>query len=126
MIGQVEAGEKFVKRFEAIFPVKAAFWLKGSEDPRWYLYIVSEAINDTNSSLGYREVLGLARAAPDFYIDPYQLRVVGADNPVARAAIEIQERYPELRPMRYRGPQLGGVGTEEVYIYPSPVVVPGR
>jgi len=127
VIDRIEAGRVLVEQFGATFPVKVAFWLKGSEDQEWTLYIASEAINETDFGRAYGQAVVLSGRLggrmTGFAFDPYRLRVVSANDPVARAAIEIQKRFPPGMPTRYRGPQLGGIGIEEVYIYPSPVTV---
>ncbi|GAC1470560.1 MAG: hypothetical protein NVSMB9_15760 [Isosphaeraceae bacterium] len=126
VISHIDAGAEFLRRFDQSFPVKIAFWLKGSEGGEWYLYIASEAIDGTNFDLGYGEVLRLTGEKPELGIDPFQVRVVSADDPVARAALDVQNRWPGKMPTRYHGPQLGGVGIEDSYIYPSPINVPDR
>jgi hypothetical protein len=44
---QIDAGADLARRFEK-YPLQAAFWLKGAEDGRWFLYLVSDQINDSN------------------------------------------------------------------------------
>jgi hypothetical protein len=102
-------------------PVQAAFWLKEPEDTPWFLYLASERINDTNFDLAYSEVLRLFSEAPERWLDPFQVKVIGTDHPVARAVMEIQQRYSGALPTRYHGRQLGGLSVEEVYIYPLPI-----
>ncbi len=123
VIDQIDAGETLLKHFDATFPVEVAFWLKGSESDKWVLYLASRAINETNWFLGYEEIRRLTQALPRLLIDPDQVKVVGTNNPIALAALELLKRYPTRLATRYRGPQLGGVGTDEVYIYPSNAVV---
>ena len=58
------------------------------------------------------------------YLDPYQVRLIGSDNRLAEAAVEINHKYPGPLPNRYRGRSFGGVGIEEVYVYPPQALVP--
>ena len=37
-------------------PLQAAFWLKESEEGQWFLYLVSDQIDDTNFDQAYGEV----------------------------------------------------------------------
>lgn len=115
---QMDAGARFLSEFDKYAPVKAAFWLKTSESNHWYLYIASDEINDTNYDLGYGEVIRLAGKMQDPNFDPFQVKLVGTDDPMARAVLEIQRRYAGKVPTRYRGYQLGGVSIEEAYLYP--------
>ena len=52
-------------------PVRAAFWLKESEEGPWYLYIVSDQIADGNLRQNYGVLLRLAGEIPNRrYLDP--------------------------------------------------------
>ena len=59
------------------------------------------------------------------WLDSIQVKVAGVDNPVAKAVIEIQQKYPSRFGMRLRNLLLGGVYVEDLYIYPIPVPAPG-
>jgi hypothetical protein len=118
---QIEAGAKFVREFDKYAPVQAAFWLKASEERQWYLYIASDQINDSNVKAAYGEVLRLTGKIQDPWLDPFQVKLVGMNDGVAQAVLEIQRKYLGKIPMRYHGPRLGGVSVEEAYIYPLPI-----
>jgi hypothetical protein len=45
---QIDAGARFVREFAKQRPVQAAFWLKGTEDNQWFLYVAGDQINDSN------------------------------------------------------------------------------
>ncbi len=124
VIEQIDAGIRFVSEFAKSKPVQAAFWLRASGDERWYLYIASDQIDDSNFDTAYGEVLRLARAAPDPWLDPFQVKVIGTGEPLARAVMNLARRYPGPMPIRYGGPRLGGVDVEGVYIYPLPAATP--
>ena len=123
VVQQIEAGERLIARFAQYATVQAAFWLKEPEDSPWFLYLASDRINDTNFDLAYGEVLRLLAQAPERWLDPFQVKVIGTDHPVAKAVMEIQQKYPGTLPTRYHGRQLGGLSVEEVYIYPLPIAV---
>jgi hypothetical protein len=123
VIQQIEAGERLIGRFSQYTPVQAAFWLKEPEDSPWFLYLAGDQINDSNFDLAYGEVLRLLSGAPEPWLDPFQVKVIGTDNPVAIAVMDIQRKYPGSLPTRYHGRQLGGLSVEEVYIYPLRIAV---
>ena len=47
------------------------------------------------------------------------VKLIGSDEPMARAVIDLHMLYPGQEPVRLRGKMLGGVSTEEIYVYPS-------
>ena len=59
----------------------------------------------------------IAARIRDPSLDPFQIKVMGTNKPIAKAVVELQEKYPEQLPMRYHGRPLGGVSIDEVYIY---------
>jgi hypothetical protein len=120
---QIESGAELVNRLRDHFAVEAAFWLKADEDGQWFLYVASSQINDSNVDVAYGSVLQVAAEMPEPKIDPFQVKIVGADHPVARAVLELQRRYPGRMRTRYQGLRLGGLSTADVHIYP-PAAVP--
>jgi hypothetical protein len=125
VIEQIEAGAKLVDAFHRRTPLQAAFWLKESEDGQWFLHLASDQISDSNFDLAYGEVLRLLGPGPDMWLDPFQVKVTGTDDSVAKAVLAIQQKYPDRLPTRLRNRSLGGVSVDEVYIYSIPVPVPG-
>jgi len=124
VIDQIDAGADLVKRFDKHTSVKVAFWLNPTEDGQWQLYIASEEINDTNFDLGYGEVLRLTQEMQNPNIDPFQVKLIGAEDPLARDVLEIQQRFPAKIPTHYNGPTLGGVSIEAAYFYAMPIAAP--
>ena len=120
---QIDAGTRFVHEFASYKPVRVAFWLKGAEDDQWFLYLVSDQIDDSNFDIAYGEVIRITAKMPDPWLDPFQIKVMGAHDPLAKAILQIQEKYPGRLPARYRGRQLGGLSVDEVYIYASEAAV---
>jgi hypothetical protein len=122
---QIEAGARLAKEFADTYkPLQAVFWLKESEDGQWYLYLASDQINDSNFDLAYGEVLRLVGPGSNPWLDPFQVKVTGVDDPVARAVADIQRKYPGKTATRLRNRQLGGVYIDEAYIYALPITVP--
>jgi hypothetical protein len=125
VIEQIDAGGRFLAEFEKYAPVRVAFWLKDSEG-RWNLYVASDQVDDNNVDVAYGEVLRIAGQMRDPNFDPFQVKLIGAADPLANQVVAIRDRYPGRSPTRYHGHQLGGVSIEEAYIYPSPVTALGR
>lgn len=120
---QIDAGERLIRGFTKTFPVSAAFWLMARESDEWYFYLASDQINDANVDLAYGEVLRLVRPNQSLWIDPFQVKVVATDAPVAKAALDVMRKYPAQIPTRYHGRLFGDLSVDEVYIYPLPLPV---
>ena len=118
----IAAGADYIARFDQYAPVKAAFWLKRSDAGGWALYLASDAIDDSNRGKSYGEVLRLTQAAPTPYLDPFQIKLISGDHPLASAVLAVQRRYPGNLATRYGGSNLGGVGIDGAYLYPLSVV----
>jgi hypothetical protein len=125
VIEQIDAGAKLASEFDRRTRLQAAFWLKESEDGLWFLYLASDRIDDSNFDAAYSEVLRVVGPGPHIWLDPFQVKVTGTDDPVARAVIAIQQEYPGNRATRLRDRMLGGISVAEVYVYPTPISAPG-
>ncbi|HYT92207.1 MAG TPA: hypothetical protein VEL76_26060 [Gemmataceae bacterium] len=123
---QIEAGARFLREFDKYAPVKVAFWIKETEVGRWYLYVTSEKITAEDVYSAYGEVVRLARVMQDPWFDMFQVKVVEADHPKAKAAAELQRRYPRRVPLRFQDEIFGGVHVEEGYIYPPLTPAPAQ
>ena len=55
------------------------------------------------------------------YLDPFQVKLIPAGDPLARAALEIHRRFPMPRAIRLGGQEFGGVGVDGVFLYPASV-----
>ena len=120
---QIDAGERLIREFSKTIPVQAAFWLRERESDEWYLYLASDQINDANFDLAYSEVLRLVPPNQSLWLDPFQVKVVGTDAPVAKAALDVMKKYPGTMPTRYHGRLFGDLSVDEAYIYPLPLPV---
>lgn len=124
VIDQFDSGAKFLREFQKYVPVKAAFWLKESTEDEWILYVASDQITDDNFDVAYGEVLRIAGQMHDPLFNPFHVQLIGGNDPLAKAALEINRRYPGPVATRFHGKVFGGLPVEEVYIYPSPIPVP--
>jgi hypothetical protein len=120
---QIDAGAKFLAEFGKYAPVLAAFWVKHSDDSHWSLYVASDQINDDNYGLAYGEVLRLTTQPPAVPLDPFLVTVVGADDPLAQAVLELMKKHTGRSPIRANGRSLGGLSIDGVYVYPMPIAV---
>jgi len=123
VIEQIDAGARFLAEFEKKIPVMAAFWLKASEEGSWYLYLASDEFNHNNLDVGYREVLRLAGELRDPNFDPFQVKLIKPGHPLAKAALDVLQRFPGRMATRLHRRNFGGVSVDEVYIYPTPIAV---
>ncbi|CAN5820680.1 hypothetical protein BH23PLA1_BH23PLA1_41720 [soil metagenome] len=119
----IDAGAELIREFDKSMPVKAAFWLKASDDEHRYLYIASDRIDDSNPVLAYREVLRLVDQIGSPYLNPFRVKLISADDPLARAALEIQHRFPGPQATRLGARSFGGLSVDDVCIYQSPLPV---
>ncbi len=117
---QIEAGRKFIDDFEQYVAVQAAFWLKATEDSSWYLYVASDQITDENFDVVYGDVAKTVRKIQDPNLDLFRVKVLGTDDPRARAALDVYRRFPGRVPTRVRAGEFGPMGAEGVYLYPPP------
>ena len=76
---QIEAGQRFIDEFKKYAPLKFAGWLKETESGRWYLYIVSDSILDRDVSRAYDQVLQVVNEMTAPRLDPFRIRVIGAN-----------------------------------------------
>ncbi len=120
----VEDGQKLVEHlWQSGFDLTAAFWLKASENGRWYFYVVSPDVEAEGLAQAYRRLHLLIRRMPQpFRIDPLEVRLIGPTDPIARDVLDIHSRVPGPRacPIRWGGTRLGNVGIEGAYLYPLP------
>ena len=121
---QIEAAASFLSEFQKSYPILAAFWLKESEEGWWWLYVASDQITDDNFDVAYSEVIRVAKVIQDPWFDTMQVKVIGKNDPLAKAAADLRARYPARKPVRLYNRSFGGVTIDEVYIYPTPLPVP--
>lgn len=121
---EIDAGTELVKRFDLLRPVEVAFWLRVSDDDR-FLYIASPQVDDTNLEFAYDDVIKLTKS-DDHYVDPFRVKLVGVNHPLAVAASEINRKFPGRMATRLRNTPFGGIFAEDIYIYPPLVPEPAH
>jgi hypothetical protein len=101
------------------FDVKAAFWLYTSEADQWFLYIVSDVVDQVGARASYKIVYESMRQFTDLWINPFEVKLVGPDHPIAKEVITFQKKSHSHIPTRMRGSRLGEVHIESAIIYPA-------
>jgi hypothetical protein len=62
---------------------------------------------------------------PSPYLDPFQVKLISASDPLAQAALQVHRRYPGSGiATRFGSKAFGGLSVECAYIDPSPVIAP--
>ncbi len=120
---QIDAGARLIHELAQSFPIKAAFWVKPSEDDRWRLWVASDQIRDANIREGYQCVVRSSEQLQDPWISPFDVTMANPDDPLVKAVIEASQKNPGKVPMLYNGSNLKGVNIEKLYIYPVPAPV---
>ena len=54
----------------------------------------------------------------DPFLDPFQVKLIPASDPLARAALDVLRSYPARMAIRFGGRSFGGMSVDGVYIYP--------
>jgi hypothetical protein len=99
------------------FDVKAAFWLYTSEADQWFLYLVSDVVDQAGITEAYKIVYRSMRQLTGLWINPFEVKLVGPDDPIAKAVIEMQANMHGPLPTRVRGSRVGEIYIENAYIY---------
>ena len=120
---EIEAGARFLTEFTKKYPVRAAYWKKPTEDAQWYLYVISDQINDKNIKDGYREVSRLDEVLLSPYFDLFRVRLIKAGDSTRNTALDFYRRYSWRFPGRFAGKSFGGIAVDEAYIYATPEAV---
>ena len=90
---EIEAGAVFLQKLNEVRPVVAACWLREAENEERYLYAALDGLTDDDFDIAYSEVSRIVKTMKDDYIDPFRVKLIGKDHSVAKAVIEIYQRY---------------------------------
>ena len=122
---QIAAAGTFLSELEKSVHVQVAFWGKDSEDGRWNLYVAPDQVDETEFYDIYGDVIRISGEMNDPYFDPFQVKLVKWNDPLAQAATDIHRRYPNRAVVRSNTHTFASFRLGEVYIYPSPAAVGG-
>jgi len=115
---QIDGGKVLVESLrDTGFDVTVSGWTKSSEEGDWYLYIASKDVDDHGLADAYRMVYTTIKANPACGIDPFEVKLVGYQNPIARDLLDIRGAGVARIATRSRRPKLGHMSVEETYVY---------
>ena len=123
---KIDAGAKFLKRFQKFASIQAAFWLKPAEDGRWNLYLWSEQFTFENYDQPYLDVWRAAKTLHDPNFDQFEVTILRGQNPLAQAAVDIYKRFPGKIAAHFNSRSFGGISVDGVYVYPLPAAAVPR
>ena len=114
----VETGEKLLRALPAHnFDVAAAAWVH-VESGWWYLYLASKIVDEVGTADGYKVLHGALRQMSDIDIDPFDIKLIGTQGPLAKEIADLYQRYPTAIQTLYRRHKLGSTVLGEARIYP--------
>jgi len=119
---QIKDGLRLINRLgrEGV-TVKAAAWVKENESGQWYLYLATPLVGEDDATRpAYRRVNNVVRDMQEdgFWIDPFEIKVIGPHDPIARDILAHRSSHPARIPTRFQGARLGELAVDEAYIYP--------
>ncbi len=118
---EIDAGASLAREYDKYAPLKAAFWLKECDDDHRYLYLASDRIDGNNIDVAYGEVLRLTATMHSPHLDPFRVKLINAEDALAKAAIDLNRRFPGRVTARFGGKIFGAVSVDDVYVYPLPL-----
>jgi hypothetical protein len=119
---QIADGRRLIDRLvrEGI-SVTAAGWAKETESGQWYLYLATSLVGEDGATrAAYRRVNAVIdeMQKEGFSIDPFEIKVIGPDDSIARDMEAHRSGRQTTIPTRFRGHELGDLAIEEAFIYP--------
>src|SRR5439155_24821557 len=110
---QLQDGQSLIERlaWEGV-AVTAAAWIKEIESGLWFLYLATPLVGEDGATRpAYRRVLAVLRQMEQegFGVDPFAVKLIGPDDPLARDILAIHARASGRRgsPIRWGGTMLG-------------------
>jgi len=115
---QIDGGKALLESLrDAGFDVTVGGWTKSSEEGDWYLYIASQDVDTHGLGDAYRTVYTVIQANPAFGIDPFEVKLVGRQNLIAKDLLGIRGAGAATIATRTRRPKLGLMSVEDTYVY---------
>lgn len=107
--------------------VTAAFWLKTSEDGKWFQYFATPLVDGKGTKAAYRRLLPILQQIPQpFWVTPVEIKVIGVKDHLAKAVVELQQRFAGKYFGNYLESKLGRESIDGAYIYPAPICALGH
>jgi hypothetical protein len=119
---QINDGLRIIQKLqESGFDVRAAWWMRTSEEGQWFLYIASKRVEEDGIAAAYRKAYALMRNLGPLWVDRFEVKLIGPENPIANDVIGILSRFRDRVNTRYGGDRLGNVSIDGAYLYSLPV-----
>ncbi len=128
VVNQIDDGFHLAQHLVAAgIDVTAMFWVwPKKEDSAWALYVASKVYDEK----GYVEVgsgiLDALKKLDDPWITMFDIKAIGANDPITKDVLEIMRRHPGPMAVRSRKSPLGKLAICEVFVYPPVEGVPRR
>ena len=111
---------EFLRRvYRAGMDVRSAFWVSSEEPHKSSLFLVIPEVDERGTASVYRKLGEVLRGCPESGLDLADIKAIGTNNPLARDVETLARRGDGRIPMRILGETLGGLPTQEVYVYPT-------
>jgi hypothetical protein len=118
---KIEDGRRLISQLAADgLAVSAAFWVRTAEEGLHHFYIALPQISAEKIGEAYGRLYTSLSKIPGSELTLSEIRLVGPDNPLAQAVLEIQRHYPGRVATWMRSERLGREPVDKVYIYPVP------
>lgn len=117
---QIDGGKALVETLRnGGFDVAVSGWTKSSEEGDWYLYIATREVDDRGLGDAYQTIYTTIQSHPELAIDPFDVKLIGPQNPIAKDLLDIRGTGAAPLATRSRRPKLGHMSVEETYVYAS-------
>lgn len=128
---QVDGGERLIRELRARgFDLVAAAWAREPSYGRWYLYLVSPAVENADPRPSYSVVrtalrdLDPAWAHPLERIDPFSVMLLAPSEPLGRGMLALHHHALGRFPTILGDTALGDAVVEGAYVYPATLFRP--
>lgn len=115
---QIDGGKALLDALRSAgFDVTVGGWTKSSEDGDWSLYIASRDVDARGLAEAYRTVYTAIQGNSEFGIDPFEVKLVSWQHPIAQDLLAIRGSGIARLSTRSHRPKLGQISVEETYVY---------
>lgn len=123
---QIEAGRTLIERArQAGLGLTGGCWAKLADDGRPYLYLVAPEVATDGPLSAYGKLAAVQavleaeglRVAEQ--IEPFSVKLISPNRPVAEGLADHYRRHPNAIPTRHYGSVFGSASTGGAYIYPA-------
>jgi hypothetical protein len=115
----IEDGQLLIRQLNRErFEVEVAFWVKRDEADLWHLNIASSSFDPKRVGDALKIVYGALDKIPQCSVTPLEISLLTNQDPIARDAAALRDRFPSNEPKCFRGRRLGKMETAEVCVYP--------